>query len=196
MAETLRYVAGLLANFPDNSQGLIKPVHMRDFVASFINGRGFIVDETGITLPISDGPFTAVNPLLLSPEATTTSTWGFDGNNFGFSQYDLIPDLIIPAGYSKLLSLVSVLDVTKSAGGADNYLFQHTKNGAPLGLAESVQFTASGTQTVTLLASTLADLSLTDLYGVQVAGDGTTDDLVLNYFTMTLADSILILDPA
>ena len=168
---------------------------MRDFVASFINGRGFLSDETPINLPILDGTPTSVNPLLLSPIATTTGLWIFDGNNFGLQNYAAIPDVIIPAGYQKLMSLVSVLDVTKSAGGADSYLMQHTKNGAPLGQAESVQFTAAGTQTVTLLATDLTDLSLSDLYGVQVTGAGTTDDLTLNYFTMTMSDSILLADP-
>ena len=195
MSETLRYVEGLLTNFPDNAQGLIKPVNMRDFVASFINGRGFLSDETPINLPILDGTPTVVNPLLQSPIKTLVGLWIFDANNFGLQNYNAIPDIIIPAGYSKLLSIVSVLDVTKSAGGADNYLMQHTKNGVPLGQAESVQFTAAGTQTVTLLATDLADLSLSDLYGVQVTGDGTTDDLTLNYFTMTLSDSILLSDP-
>ena len=62
MSQTLRYVTGLLTNFPDNSQGLIKPVNMRDFVSSFINGRGFLVDETPVNIPILDGTPTAVNP--------------------------------------------------------------------------------------------------------------------------------------
>jgi len=195
MAETLRYVEGLLANFPDNSQGLIKPVNMRDFVASFINGRGFLVDETPVNIPITDGVFTSVNPLLLSPIKSTTGLWIFDGNNLGVQNYNAIPDVIIPAAYQKLLSLVTVLDVSKAAGGADNYLMQHTKNGLPLGLAESVQFTAAGTQTVTLLATDFVDLSLADTFGVAIAGDGTIDDLTLNYFTMNLSDSILLAAP-
>ena len=131
MAETLRYVAGLLTNFPDNSQGLIKPVNMRDFVASFINGRGFLVDETPVNVPILDGTPTAVNPLLLSPVVTLTGLWVFDGNNFAVQNYLGIPDIIIPANYQKLLSLVSVLDITKAAGGSDSYQMQYTKNGAP-----------------------------------------------------------------
>ncbi len=195
MAETLRYVAGLLTNFPDNSQGLIKPVNMRDFVASFINGRGFLVDETPVNVPILDGTPTAVNPLLLSPVVTLTGLWVFDGNNFAVQNYLGIPDIIIPANYQKLLSLVSVLDITKAAGGSDSYQMQYTKNGAPQGLIESVVFPAAGTQTVTLLTTDLADLSLSDTYGVQITGDGTTDDLTLNYFTMTLSDSILLAAP-
>ena len=195
MSQTLRYVAGLLTNFPDNSQGLIKPVNMRDFVASFINGRGFLVDETPVNIPILDGTPTSVNPLLLSPSVTLTGLWVFDGNNFAIQNYQAIPDIIIPVDYSKLLSMVAVLDVTKTAGGADEYLFQYTKNGAPQGLAESVQFTAAGTQTITLLSTDLANLSLSDTYGVQITGDGTTDDLTLNYFTMTMADSILLAAP-
>ena len=195
MSETLRYIEGLLTNFPDNSQGLIKPVNMRDFVVSFINGRGFLVDETNVNLPILDGTPVVVNPLLISPVVTTTGLWGFDGNNFGVSNYANIPDIIIPADYKKLLSIVAVLDVTKSAGGADSYSMEFIKNGAPHGLPETVEFTAAGTQTVTLLSTDLADLSLPDTYGVQVTGVGTTDDLSLNYFTMNFADSILLESP-
>ena len=195
MSETLRYVEGLLTNFPDNSQGLIKPVNMRDFVASFINGRGFLVDETAVVIPITDGVPIAVNPLLLSPVGTATGLYIFDGNNFGVQNYQAIPDVIIPASYQKLLSHVSVIDVTKVAGGADNYLFQQTKNGVGFGLATSVQFTAAGSQTVTIIATDLVDLSLSDTYGVQMTGVGTSDDLTLTYFSMTLSDSILLAAP-
>ena len=195
MSETLRYISGLLTNFPDNAQGLIKPVNMRDFVVSFINGRGFLVDETNVNIPILDGTPTVVNPLLLSPEVTITGLWVFDGNNFGVSNYANIPDIIIPADYKKLLSIVAVIDVTKSAGGADAYSMEFVKNGQPHGLPETVQFTAAGTQTVTLLSTDLADLSLSDTYGVQITGVGTTDDLSLNYFTMNFTDSILLVAP-
>jgi hypothetical protein len=195
MSETLRYVSGLLANFPDNSQGLIDAVHMRDFVASFINGRGFIVDETDVTIPITDGVWTAVNPLLVSPEFFPEALWTFDGNNFAIQNYSGIPDIIIPVGYSKLLSLVAWFTVTKAAGGSDNYIAQFTKNGVGIGLPEVVSFAAAGSQTVTIIDSEIVDLSVVDTYGVQIQGDGTNDDLVMNYFTMQPADSILLSEP-
>ena len=197
MSETLRYVDGLLANFPDNSQGLIDAVNMRDFVASFINGRGFLVEEDPVTLPISDGVWTHINPLLPDPEISTSETlWVWDGNNYAVNNYLAIPDVIIPSGYSKLLQIVAVLDITKVAGGADNYLIQVTKDGVGIGLSESVQFSAAGTQTITVLDSSVADLSVAAAtYGVQIQGVGTTDDLVLNYFTQSMNDSILLSSP-
>jgi hypothetical protein len=195
MAQTLRYVEGLLANFPDNSQGLIDAVQMRDFVVSFINGRGFLVEDTDTALPILDGAWTSINPLLASPEVTTESLWVFDGNNFAFNAYASIPDTVIPVGYSKLLQIVAVLDLTKAAGGADNYEGQITRNGVGIGLAETITFPAAGGQTVTLLDASIATLDVTDTYGCQIQGVGTTDDLVLEYFTMQVSDSILLSDP-
>ena len=126
MSQTLRYVNGLIANFPDNTSGLIKAEHIRDFCVSFVNGRGFLVDETNVTLPIQDGTWTQINPLLISPESTVNTLWVFDGNNFGVSNYGALADTIVPAGYTKLMSITVVLDLDKAAGGSDNYEVQVT----------------------------------------------------------------------
>jgi len=195
MAQTLRYVNGLLANFPDNSSGLIKAEHVRDFVSSFVNGRGFIIDETAVTLPVEQLTWVSINPLLLSPEHTEQTLWTFDGNNYGVSNYSAMTDTVVPSPYNKLVSVVAVLDLTKNAGGADAYQLQFTKNGVGIGLAESVEFPAAGSATVTLVDWSLADISLLDTYGVQIQGVDTTDDLVLNYFSMSIEDSILLEAP-
>jgi len=195
MAQTLRYVNGLLANFPDNSSGLIKAEHVRDFVSSFVNGRGFLIDETAVTLPVEQLTWVSINPLLLSPEHTEQTLWTFDANNYGVSNYGAMTDTIVPSPYNKLVSVVAVLDLTKNAGGADAYQLQFTKNGVGIGLAESVEFPAAGSATVTLVDWSLADISLLDTYGVQIQGVDTTDDLVLNYFSMSIEDSILLEAP-
>ena len=195
MGQTLRYVNGLIANFPDNTSGLIKAEHIRDFCVSFVNGRGFLVDETNVTIPIQDGTWTQINPLLISPESTVNTLWVFDGNNFGVSNYNAFSDTIVPAGYTKLMSIIVVLDLDKAAGGADNYDVQVTKNNVGIGLAETIEYDASGSQTVTVLASIGADVSLSDTYGVQIRGVGTDDDLTLRYLSYSLSDSILLAEP-
>ena len=89
-----------------------------------------------------------------------------------------------------------VLDLTKVSGGSDDYLFQITKDGVGIGLAEQVNFPAAGGQTVTLVDSSLTDLSVVSTYGVQVQGVGTGDDLTLNYMSQSMQDSILLQQPA
>ena len=195
MAQTLKYVGELLSQFPDNVSGLIQPEDVRDFVVSVIDGTGTLVDETEINIPILDGVWTSINPLLLSPESTANSLWVFDANNFAVNNYTALPTTVIPSGYSKLLRVVAVLDLFKAGGGADNYQMQVTKNGVGIGLAETVQFEASGGQTVTLLDSSITDVSVSDVYGIQVQGVGSTDDLTLIYFTQQMSDSILLAAP-
>lgn len=194
MAETLRYVTELLDSFPDNTQGLITATTQRDHVISTVVGSAFLEDTTGVNVPISDGVPTIVNPLLVAP-TSTTGLWAFDGNNFAITNYQLVADLVIPAGYTKLASFVIVMSLTKSAGGADNYDVQFVKNGVPQGLVEAVQFTAAGTQVVTSILSDLADISGSDTWGIQIEGDGTTDDLTLNNFEMRVTDNVLLVGP-
>ena len=195
MAQTLKYVGELLSQFPDNVSGLIQPEDVRDFVVSVIDGTGTLVDETEINIPILDGVWTSINPLLLSPESTENSLWIFDANNFAVNNYTALPTTVIPSGYSKLLRVVAVLDLFKAGGGSANYQMQVTKNGVGIGLAETVQFGASGGQTVTLLDSSITDVSVSDVYGIQVQGVGSTDDLTLIYFTQQMSDSILLAAP-
>ena len=195
MAQTLLYLDEALAAIPDNVSQLIQPVNIRDFIVSQAQGKGFLENTDNVALPIVDGVWLQINPLLVTP-TTANILWAFDGNNLAFAQYDQLTDTIVPQPYFKLGSVVSVLELTKSQGGSDNYLVSFTLNGATFGQPESVEFAAAGTQTLTLLHSFQADISIeTDVYGVQIQGVGTNDDLVLGYFTMQVRDSVLIQDP-
>ena len=196
MSQTLLYLDQVIAGFPDNASKLIEPVNVRDFAVSILVGVGFLEETENTAVPISDGVWTLINPLLPSPIVSEQTLWQFDANHLIHSQYSILVNTVVPSGYTKLCSLVAVLELSKSAAGADNYQVSYTKNGATFGEGESIEYDAAGTQTLTLLHSFQADISIeTDVYGVQIQGVGTNDDLVLGYFTMQVRDSVLIQDP-
>jgi len=194
MAQTLLYLDEVLAGFPDNISQLILPVNIRDQIVSTMRGVGFLEETTNVTVPITDGVWTAINPLLPAPVHTET-LWTFDGNNAAVSNYAALTDTVVPAGYSKLGAFVSVLELTKSGGGSDNYQVSYTKNGVTFGEPESVEFPEAGVETLTLLHSFIADVSVPDAYGVQIQGVGTSADLELGFFSMQVSDSILLTAP-
>jgi hypothetical protein len=194
MAQTLRYLDELLANYPDNTAGLITPENVRDQLVSTVAGVGFLADTTEVTVPITDGVPTLINPLLTAP-VTLPELWLFDGNNLGVSNYTALTGTVLPAGYTKILSIVAVTVLEKTAGGTDVYDLQFTRTGVPIGVAETVAYTAAGVQTITVVVRALADVSAPDTYGLTVAGLGTNDDLQLHSFEMNLTDAIMLTDP-
>jgi hypothetical protein len=194
MAQTLRYLDELLANYPDNTAGLITPENVRDQLVSTVAGVGFLADTTEVTVPITDGVPTLINPLLTAP-VTLPELWLFDGNNLGVSNYTALTGTVLPAGYTKILSIVAVAVLEKTAGGTDVYDLQFTRTGVPIGVAETVAYTAAGVQTITVVVRALADVSAPDTYGLTVAGLGTNDDLQLHSFEMNLTDAIMLTDP-
>jgi len=196
MAQTLRYADEILQSFSDNISGLISAVALRDSFISNVDGKGLLEATDNVTLPITSGVWTAINPLLTNAVHTETF-WSVDGNNFMFPNHSAGTETVVPAGYSKFGQFMSILELTKPGGGADSYSVQFTKNGVGMGEPESVVFTSAGTDTITLLHPLLVDVSIpTDLYGVQIQGVDTSDDLTLGYFTMQVSDTILLEAPA
>ena len=195
MAQTFRSLTELEASFPDNTTGIISAESIRDLVISIVEGKGLLEATTNITLPITDGAWTLINPLLQGVVSTSTF-WGIDGNNFLFPNQSNAANTIVPAGHKRLAQFLSILELEKTGGGADNYAVQFTLNGVGIGEPESVEFPEAGIQTVTLLHPSIVDISIpTDLYGVQIEGVGTAEDLTLGYFSMTVSDSILVSQP-
>ncbi len=193
--QTFKTVTELGAGFPDNTTGLISAENVRDFLVSIVDGKGLLEVTDNVVLPVTSGVWTSINPLLTNAVHSETY-WAFDGNNFVFANHSNVADTTVPPGHKRLAQLMSILELTKSSGGADNYSIQFTLNGLGIGQAESVEFSESGTNTVTLLHPSFVDISLpSDLYGIQIRGDGTSDDLTLGYFTMQITDSILINQP-
>jgi hypothetical protein len=191
----LQYLDEVLAGYPDNTAGLINPINSRNHVVSTIRGVGFLDSPTTITLPVENGVGVIINPLLLDAVFTDATLWTFDGNNFAISNYGSLTDVTVSPGYTKLAQFVVVLSLEKTGGGADSYQFQFTRNGVGVGLAEDVPWSAAGTQVVTTLYTSLYDVSTQDTIGVQVIGVGTTTDLLLHNFELSVSDSVLLTDP-
>jgi hypothetical protein len=191
----LLYLDEVLAGYPDNTAGLITPLNVRNHVVSTIRGVGFLDSPTTINLPVENGVGVIINPLLLDAASTQGTLWTFDGNNLAISNYGSLIDVTVPAGYTKLVQFVVVLSLEKTGGGSDSYQFQFTRNGVGVGLAEDVPWGSSGTQVVTSLYTSLLDLSSADTIGVQVIGVGTTTDLLLHNFELSVSDSVLLTDP-
>ena len=143
--QTLRYADQLLAGFPDNVTGLISAENVRDFLVSILPGRGLLEETDNIALAIVADTWLSINPLLTNPDHTEMY-WNFDGNNFAYPNHSG-HGMTVPAGYSKSAQLLSILELSKSAGGSDDYEVQFTKNGVGIGQPESVEFPAAGVNT-------------------------------------------------
>jgi len=195
MAQSFKDVTELLAGFPDNTSGLISAANIRDFVVSIVEGKGLLEATDNVTINIVADTWVSINPLLLNA-AHTETFWAFDGNNYAFSNHSNFASTTVPSGHQRFGQFMSILELTKSAGGSDEYSVQFTKNGVGIGEPESVEFNEAGTDTTTVLHPLLVDISLpADLYGVQIMGIGTGVDLELGYFTMQVSDSILLAAP-
>ena len=195
MSQTLRYVNELLASAPDNSTGLISAEALRDFMISIVEGKGLLEATTNVTISIVADTWVSINPILVGAVHTETY-WSVDGNNYMFPNHSASVGTIVPAGYSKFGQMMSILELTKPSGGSDSYEVQFTLNGTGIGEPESIDFPEAGTDTTTVLHPLLIDVSVpTDLYGIQIRGVGTGDDLTLGYFTMQVSDSILLEAP-
>jgi len=192
MSQTLRYVSEILAGYPDNTQGLIDPVNVRDHAVSYANAVGYIESTTDITIPITSGVAVIINPLL-SGVSSVQSGWGVDGNNFFFPDHSSAsPNTVIPSGYSKVMSLQCVATFTKQGAGSDNYVIGWVKNGFPFGITHEIRFTSGDAETAVVPEVAVQDISVTsDTFGVQVTGVGTGDDLTLNAINFIVTDSIL-----
>lgn len=175
--ETLRTAAELLDLFPDNVSGLIQAVDDRDFIVSVTTAVGFVEeDPTGLpfNIPIVNGVPVSILPLLTIP-TFHGNFWKLDGNN------ELIPSytdfgITVPPGDIRLVNGTVILYVQKAGGGTDSYTFQGTAGGIGVGYPQTVVL---GTvPTVVILNGTRPyDVSLGEPIGVEVTGEGTSDDL-------------------
>ncbi len=191
MAQTLRYRSELVAGAPDNTSGLIDAIQLRDMVVSMASGNGAVETTADVTIPIVSGTPVAVNPLLTGV-SVFGSLWGADGNSFLFPNYSaVLTDTTIPAGYTKFCRFQAMLALTKQGGGTDTYSIQFTRNGVLVGDAHDVLFSGTDTDTITVPYFTNQDVGVADTFGVSVTGVGTGDDLVLESFSMDVADELL-----
>jgi hypothetical protein len=189
----LLYLDQAMDGIPDNISQLVNPIDIRNAITSSKDGMGFLTTVTEVNIPVSSGSFTAINPLL-QDVTVSGELWTFDANNFAVTNYSAIP-ATVPPGYTKVLQIIALMLLHKVGGGTDEYEFQFTKNGSAIGLPEPYVF-KSTPDLVTLVVDVLAEVAnVTDLYGVAVAGSGTSDDFDLLGCWMQLRDNWLLTDP-
>jgi len=194
MAQTLRYLDALLASAPDNVTGLITAEALLDRDVSNAQGAGFLADTTPVDLSINPDIPLSINPLLTAAEHVGAG-WDTDGNNLQYPNYSLGTGTVVPAGYSKLCSFVGVLSLEKLAAGVDTYDINFTKDGIAFGVPESIIFDGSTSQVVTVLASAIVDISTTPVFGIQITGIVTGDDIRVHSFQQTVNDKLLWVSP-
>lgn len=161
--EVLKTASELLADFPDNSAGLIEAVNSRNFVASVVTAVGFAEDNPGdlpVLLPMTDGVPVDVLAAVPTP-AFAGNFWKLDGNNaFVPSYVDF--GIFVPPLTQRLTSGSVIIEVNKPSGGDSVYRFQGTEGGV---------FTGNPIdRTVTGNTPTLLVFSGTRLYDVEVGG--------------------------
>ena len=191
----LKYADEIQSAFGDNTQGLISPSDSRDAFDSMLSGHGFLSTNTETTIPILDGTWTQINPLLVDVTTAPEQLWSIDGNNLFVPVYSTQPQMTVPEGYQKLCSFVSVISLRKDLSGSDDYLAQWVEDGVGVGLAESISFSAAGEQVETMLYSSSVLIGEAHTFGMQIMGVGTTDELHITYMSQQVTDSILISAP-
>jgi len=191
MSETFRYMAQVLAGFPDNSQGIISAENIRDFVISAHNGGGALVSSDTVTIPITSNTPTDITQHVTSPQLYG-STWTFDGNNYAVANYTAaFPSATLPSPLHKATTFKVQMELNKTKAGADPYDFYLIKNGTAISIPIRVRYDSSEAKHVGLEWTVNADISSTDTYGVQVIGVGTNDDLTMSYYSMLIQDTPL-----
>ena len=84
--ETLKIASQLLADFPDNTAGLIDAVQSRNFVVSVAVGVGFVEDDPAqvpYTIPMTDGV-----PVPFMPTLTNVGFFGNFWNKYDSNWYN------------------------------------------------------------------------------------------------------------
>lgn len=190
MAQTLRYFNDVLALLADNTGGNISAVDVRDSLASLFQGGGLVSSDTPIVLPMTNGAWTAINPLLVAPYVGA-GLWRADGNNNLTPDYAQLPDTVVPAGFQKAASWLVQMHLVKATSGTDSYVASLTRNGVNMGQAVPIYFDTSEAQSVDISWLSVEALDDGAAYGVSLYADGTDDDVTLDYFTMTVFDNQL-----
>ncbi len=194
MAQLL-YGTEVLGGFPDNVNKLIQPLDLRNFVVSAKDGVGsYEMGLTPVDVPIDPDLWININSLLTGV-TQYPGLWRLDANNYAISNYDSLPNTTVPPGYKKRVEFRANLLVDKVGGGTDEYQFQFSRNGSPLGQPMLHYFTGSP-ESLTLFHSEIVDISdLSAVYGLQVKGIATGDDFSVVSMNFSVRDSWLMEEP-
>ena len=187
MANNLVYGDESIASAPDNTTGLISADTLRSIIVSQRSGGAQVFDDTGFTVPIVSGVPVSINPLLPSPSVGGV-LWTADGNNRLYPNYaTAIPDIVIPAGYSKAIQVFITIAAQKTGAGEDSYTFQIDNDGTPLGQGITVSLSVTPV-VITLLVNSAVALDGGALLGLTVTGNATADDIDVTAFDMFIVD--------
>ena len=189
--ETLRTATQLLAEFPDNTAGLIDAVQSRNMIVSELLGVGFMEDNTAaFTVTIQDGVFVSINAAVTpQPIIAANFAWDIDGNNAWFPDY-VNNGVTVPAGVIRLHGMTSTILVTKPGGGSAIYSFQYFIAGVPFGNPVSVSLDA----TPSILPQsdeTLSEVALGETIDWRVSGVGTAEDLSILDFRQRVTSALI-----
>jgi len=189
--ETLRTAIQLLAEFPDNTAGLIDAINSRNAVVSEMGGIGFLEDDSAsFNIPITAGNAQDINSLI-TPIPILASNFAFDlnGNQHWVEGYTAA-GITVPAGVFRLLGLQTTMVLFKQGGGTSTYQFQYTRGGATFG--NPIEWNLGTTnQLVVINEDVLYEPALNEAFSVQVLNQVGNDDLTVTDFRQQITGTLL-----
>lgn len=176
--ETLRTASQLLAEFPDNTAGLIDAINSRNAVVSEAVGIGFLEDDTAsFVIDVTAGVVVSINAEITPlPQLAANFAWDIDGNNAWIPDYGN-NGIITPAGVTRLVGINTTMILNKLTGGSADYIFQYRQAGVLIGNAITWNLTGGNPQLFTMSEELLYEPALGENLEITVTGSGTSDDL-------------------
>lgn len=188
--ETLLELADLLAAGGDNSQGLITPLDYRNMIVSEAYGVAFVVEEDPFTVPITDGVWTAMGPVLPSPDTANNIAFSVDGNNNIVNDY-VSAGVTVNDPTFRLNRYEVTFLVMKTGGGTGNYQMRWSQGGNPLGNPSATVTIGTTEEPYTFSRSLLMNVADQTPVVVEIQGVGTNDDLDIQNYAVTVSGALL-----
>ena len=120
--ETLKTASQLLADYGDNTSGLIEAVNVRNHVVSAVPAIGFAEDQSATFEIDVTAAWTSINAEILPGPTVAANFWKLDGNQSWLPSYT-DTGIIVPAGVNRLVGLNTSLNLVKVGGGTALYDF-------------------------------------------------------------------------
>lgn len=189
--ETLLTLSEIIASFPDNTANLITPLQSRDLAISQAVAVGFFeqaaADEP-LLMPMADGvPFDMLAAFTL-PDFVG-NFWKLDGNNAFIPSYT-DDGITVNPPTNRLVQGSVVMVATKVGGGTGDYIFEGTENGIGTGSPRTVTLDANPSLLV-FGGDRLYDINLANPIGLDVTPSGTSDDITIQNFRVTLTGTLV-----
>ncbi len=190
--ETLKIASQLLADFPDNTAGLIDAVQSRNFLISVAVAVGFVEDDQAqvpYIIPMTDGVPVPFMPTLVAP-LFFGNFWKLDGNNEYLPSY-VDQGVTVPAGSFRLINGSVLLNVQKVGNATPvSYEFQGTGGGSFVGdpVSRDINSTA---RTESFSGSRIEDVSIMPAQGLSITPIGHSEDLQINDVRVVLQGIML-----